>query len=179
MVGYAVTARIRCSAPPPDGQLYADRTDWWNHILTIPAPRVVVIQDVDPHPGTGGFIGEIHANVLKALGCVGAITNGSVRDLPAVEALGFQLFAAQPAVSHAYVHIIDFGHPVEVAGLNISPGDLLHGDRHGVLSVPLDVAPKIPAAAAELTEQERRVIEICRSENFSPERLRDAVHGIF
>src|SRR5262245_5419118 len=80
MVGYAVTATVRSSNPPPDRHDYMDRTDWWNYILSIPAPRVVVIQDVDQNPGTGSLLGEVHSNILMALRCVGAVTNGAVRD---------------------------------------------------------------------------------------------------
>src|SRR5882724_1479537 len=80
IVGYAVPVKIRCSAPPPNTHVYTERTDWWNYILKIPAPRVVVIEDVDVQPGTGALIGELHANILQALGSVGAITNGVVRD---------------------------------------------------------------------------------------------------
>src|SRR4051812_38589427 len=64
VAGYAVTARIRCSSPPMAGGAYVDRTDWWNHILTIPAPRIVVIEDIDEKPGAGAFLGEVHACIL-------------------------------------------------------------------------------------------------------------------
>jgi regulator of RNase E activity RraA len=152
-----------------------DRTDWWNYILSIPAPRVVVIQDVDEKPGTGSLLGEMHSNILMALKCVGAITNGAVRDLHAVESMGFQLFAGNVAVSHSYVHIIEVGAPVEVGGLKITPGELLHGDCHGVLSIPLEIATEIPAVAARIIARERKLIGLCRSPQFSPERLREAV----
>lgn len=135
LVGYAVTVRIRCSNPPMRGHGYPDRTDWWNSLLKTPSPRVVVIQDMDERPGTGSFLGEVHAGILRALGCAGAITNGTIRDLPAIEKTGFHLFASGLAVSHAYAHIIDFDHPVEIGGLAVKPGDLLHADVHGVLSV--------------------------------------------
>lgn len=179
VLGYAATVRIRCSNPRKDGHAYIDRTDWWNYLLTIPAPRVVVIQDVDEVPGTGGFIGEVHANILKALGASGVVTNGTVRDLPEIEFLGLPVFAAGLAVSHAYAHIVDFGTPVEIGGLAIKPGDLLHADLHGVLSVPLEIAAEIPAAAATLLERERRVIELCHATDFSLEKLRAAVTGVF
>ena len=179
MVGYAVTLHIRCSAPPPVGHPYQDRTDWWQHILKQPAPRVVVIQDVDDFRGTGTFIGEIHANILRAHGCVGVVTDGAVRDVPAVEPLGFHLFADSVSASHAYAHIVDVGLPVEVGGLVIRPGDLLHGDFHGVLSVPQEIAVQLPAAAAAIIEQERKVIALCQPGTFSPEKLRDAIRGIY
>jgi 4-hydroxy-4-methyl-2-oxoglutarate aldolase len=179
VVGNAVTARIRCSSPPMTGGDYVDRTDWWDHILTIPGPRIVVIEDVDLTPGAGAFLGEVHACILQALGCVAAITNGSVRDLPAITASGFKLFASHVSVSHAYVHIVEFGTPVKIGGLEVRPGDLLHADCHGVLSVPDDIAAAIPQTAAALTKHERRVLDLCRAGNVTVEKLRDAVQGIF
>lgn len=175
LVGYAATVKIRASNPPPDGQDYLDRTDWWNYILATPAPRIVVVQDLDSKPGRGTFLGEVHVNILRALGCVGAVTNGAVRDLPAVESTGFHFFAGGVSVSHAYVHIVEIGTPVEVGRLTINPGDLLHADRHGVLSVPQKIAAGIPAAAAKLFAKERRLIALCRSNIFSLEKLRAAV----
>ena len=88
VAGYAVTARIRTSTPPPVGHVYYDRTDWWNYIATVPAPRFVVVQDIDDRPGLGAFLGEVHANILRALGCAAYLTNGAVRDLPAVASDG-------------------------------------------------------------------------------------------
>jgi 4-hydroxy-4-methyl-2-oxoglutarate aldolase len=178
LVGHAVTVRIHCSRPPMRGRAYEDRTDWWNYILTIPEPRVVVIEDVDTRPGTGTFLGEVHANILKALGCVGGITNGVVRDVPAIEEMGFQLFAGGMAASHAYAHIVDFGHPVEIAGLPIHPGDLLHGDMHGIVCIPPEHAVGVPDAVARIRAHERRLIDLCRSPEFSLERLRHAVTSL-
>jgi regulator of RNase E activity RraA len=175
MVAHAVTVRIHCSRPPMRGGTYEDRTDWWNYILTIPAPRVVVIEDVDSCPGTGTFVGEVHANILKALGCVGAVTNGVVRDVPAIEEMGFQLFAEGMAVSHAYAHIVDFGQPVEIAGLGVTAGDLLHADMHGVLCIPADLAAQVPPTVEKIRSHERQLIDLCRSPEFSLEKLRDAV----
>ena len=175
MVGHAVTARVRTSEPPMEGLRYFDRTDWWNYVLTIPSPRIVVVEDTDAHPGLGSFIGELHANILLAQGCTGVVTNGAVRDLPAVRAAGFQMFAGNVSVSHAYAHIYEFGHPVEVGRMKVQPGDLLHGDLHGVQTVPMEIAAKIPAVAQEMIEQEQKLIALCRSKNFTIERLREAL----
>ena len=95
-VGHAVTARIRCSTPPPVGYQYTDRTDWWHYIATVPSPRFVVVEDVDESPGLGGFVGELHATILRALDCVGYATNGAVRDADAVRArVGLSMFASR------------------------------------------------------------------------------------
>lgn len=160
------------------GGFYHDRTGWWNSILELPAPRVVVLQDLDQPPGIGAFIGDMHAAILKALGCAAYVTNGAVRELPHVRDLGLHLFAGNVAVSHAYAHVFDFGSPVNVGGLEVNPGDLLLGDLHGVLNVPKQIAAEIPAVAERLQQGERRVIEFCRSREFSVEKLRTMIDRV-
>jgi regulator of RNase E activity RraA len=145
--------------------------DWWSYVLTIPAPRFIVLQDADHVPGVGALVGDIHANIFSALGCVAFVTNGAVRDLPGIEATGLQIFAHSLAVSHAYAHVTDFGEPVEVAGLLVKPGDLLHGDEHGVHSIPASIAGDIPKVAAEIADAEKQFTEFCRSPGFSVEKL--------
>jgi 4-hydroxy-4-methyl-2-oxoglutarate aldolase len=178
MVGYAATARIRTSDPPMEGHGYSyERTDWWKHILSIPAPRVVAIEDLDDRPGLGALVGEVNANILLALGCTGLVTNGAVRDLNEVQSTGFQMFAGHVSVSHAYAHITDFGGPVTIGGLVIRPGDLVHGDRNGVQTVPLEVASKVPAVAHKILLRRQRLIATCRSKGFSIDVLRDAIEA--
>ena len=175
MAGYAATVQIRTSDPPMEGHGYFYRLDWLDHVMSIPPPRVVVIEDLDQDPGRGSFIGEIHANILLALECAGVVTSGGVRDVPAVRALNFQMFARNVSVSHAYSHIFDFGKPVEVGQLEVRPGDLLFGDRHGVLTIPLEIASKIPGVARKTAEEEQEIIKLCRSGDFTMKKLRDAV----
>jgi 4-hydroxy-4-methyl-2-oxoglutarate aldolase len=171
IVGYAATGRIRTTSPPMTQRCYHDRMDWWSYVASLPKPRILVVQDADAKPGLGAFVGEIHAAIGLALECVGCVTNGAVRDLPAVKAMGFQLFAGNVSVSHAYAHIIDFSEPVEIGGLKIRSGDLLLGDRHGVLNIPLEIAAKIPAEASTILAEERELTEFCRSPEFSLEDL--------
>ena len=171
MVGYAATARLRSGEPPMVGGTFRDRADFWNSILEIPAPRVLVLEDMDKPPGRGAFVGDMHAAILKALGCIGYLTNGAVRELPALRTMGIQLFAGSVAVSHAYAHIFDIGAKVKVGGMEVRPGELLHGDRHGVLTVPAQIGARIPGAAAELQRAERKVIDFCRSSAFSVAKL--------
>ena len=175
MVGYAVTGCLRTATAPISGKFYYDRMDWWEYVASMPQPRVVVLQDVDHERGVGAIFGEIHAHICRSLGCVGYVTNGAVRDIKALEAMGFYVFAQTVAVSHAYSHIIEFGEPVEIGGLKIKPGDLLHGDRHGVHSVPLSIAAEVPRVAAELQARERRFIDFLRSPEFSLDALRSEI----
>jgi 4-hydroxy-4-methyl-2-oxoglutarate aldolase len=171
MAGYAATARIRTASPPMSHRCYYDRMDWWNYVASVPEPRVLVLQDADHNPGLGAFVGEIHAAIGVALNCVGCVTNGAVRDLQAVEAMGFQMYANHTSVSHAYAHIVDFGEPVEIDSLKISSGDLLHGDRHGVVNIPLSIANQVPKVAAKIKADELSLIEFCRSPSFSLQEL--------
>jgi len=175
MVGYAATIKIRGSAPAFAGPAYREGTDWWDYVLSLPAPRVVVVQDVAEKPGLGSLIGAVHMNVLRTLHCIGAVTNGAVRNIPVAEKAGFHLFAGSVSVSHAYVHIIEFGQPVEIGGLKIQSGDLLHGDLHGVQSIPLDIAAQIPRVAADIIAREQEIISLCHAKDSSLEKLRAAI----
>jgi 4-hydroxy-4-methyl-2-oxoglutarate aldolase len=178
LVGYAATVRIRTAEPPMEGDSYYYRLDWLEHVLSVPQPRVLVMEDLDPQPGLGSFLGDVHINVLGALGCIGVVTNGAVRNLPAARERHFQMFAGNLAVSHAFAHVFDFGGPVRVGNLAVRPGDLLHGDRHGIQTVPLEIAPKIPEVAREMIADEQRIIEICQSKGFTLEKLRSEVSAL-
>jgi regulator of RNase E activity RraA len=174
-LGYAVTATIRTSEQPVTGGWYYDRLEWWAGFQAVPAPRVLVLQDIDRVPGFAAFVGEVHANIAAALDCVACVTNGAVRDVPAIEALGFQLFAGGIAPSHAYAHVVEWGLPVEIGGLTIQQGDLLHGDCHGIQTIPVSIAPEVPAMVQRLRQEERELIDLCRSPDFSI----DALSGAF
>jgi 4-hydroxy-4-methyl-2-oxoglutarate aldolase len=175
MLGYAATLKIRGSAPPTADGMYPEGTAWWDYLVSVPAPRIVVLEDASTRPGLGSFIGCVHMNILRALHCVGVVTNGSVRDLPAAESAGFHFFASSVAVSHAYTHMVEIGKPVQVGGLKVQSGDLLHGDLHGVQSIPLDIAAQVPTVAARIIAREQALIALCRSQEFSLEKLRVAV----
>jgi 4-hydroxy-4-methyl-2-oxoglutarate aldolase len=168
VVGYAVTARIRAAGQADE---LPRTTDLWRQALEIPEPRIVVIEDLDERPGVGSFWGEVNANVFRALGCRGVITNGGVRDLAEMEALGFHTFSSVLSVSHAYVRVVEVGIPVRVGGLTIHPGDLLHGDCHGVVLVPTEIAARIPDAVRAVEAEERRFIDFLQSPTFTAEKL--------
>jgi len=134
-----------------------------------------VIQDMDPHSGLGSAFGEIHAAILKAFQCEGAITNGAVRDVDKIAKLPFPAFAGAISLSHAYNHMVGYGSPVEIFGLHVEYGSLLYADIHGVISIPAEIAPELPRVAAEIRAKERRIVDICQSPDFTPERLREVI----
>lgn len=168
MVGYAVTVKIQSMAPSGTA---IHPSVHWQDVMKVPAPRVVVVEDLDEPSGLGSLWGEVNANMHKAMGCVGCVTNGSVRDLDEVEPLGFHFFARHIAVSHAYVRIVEVGTPVRVGGLTVRPGDLLHGDKHGVTNVPLELAARIPEGVKVVDTMERQIINYSQSPDFTVEGL--------
>ena len=175
IVGFAATCRVKAGNPPMTGGHFFERTDWWDAIQVLPTPRIAVIQDVDPEPSPGACVGEVHAAILQAFECEGVITNGAVRNLPAVAEMGFRMFARHVAVSHAYMHLVNWGGEVEIFGLKIRAGDLLCADCHGVIKVPLEIAADLPKVAARIHARRRRIVDLCLSPGFSADKLRDAV----
>jgi regulator of RNase E activity RraA len=168
MVGYAATATIRSR-----GMGTADVQPLYEHVLAIPAPRVVVVGDLDEPHGHGAMWGEVNASVFTALGCVGTVTDGCVRDLDEVRAIGFHFFAGGVGVSHAYQRLVSAGEPVRVGGLVVNPGDLLHADKHGVLLIPREIAADLPAAADAVIEREQSLLRWVRSDEFDATRIRE------
>ena len=171
MVGYACTATMMADQPPAERDRGAAEAHWDN-ILKTPAPRVAVIHDLDQPRCIGSLWGEVNANIHRALGCLGVVTDGGVRDLDEVKELGFHFFAADVIPSHAYVHIVDSGLPVKVGGLVVNNGDLIHADKHGVVVVPQEIAREVPRACQEVEDRERRIINFCKSPAFNIEALK-------
>jgi 4-hydroxy-4-methyl-2-oxoglutarate aldolase len=169
MVGYAITARFAADQTPQNA---ASRYELWKFIMETPAPRIMVMQDLDTPPGMGAYFGEVQSTIHTRLGCVGVVTNGHVRDLDEVHPMGFHYFAGGVCVSHAYVHLVEFGSPVEVGGVTVKSGDLIHADKHGVLIVPEQIVAQIPAAVAQVSEREQRIMGVCKSPDFSLDKLK-------
>ena len=171
IVGYACTATMLADLPAIEKDRNAIQAHWDN-ILRTPEPRIAVIHDLDQPRCIGSLWGEVNANMHRALGCLGVVTDGGVRDLDEVHELGFHFFAADVIPSHAYVHIVDSGNPVKVGGLLVNNGDLIHADKHGVVVIPHEVAREVPAACQKVEDRERRVINFCKSPDFDAEALK-------
>ena len=178
MIGYAVTGIIRAEAPPSD-HMNVSRVEWVDEILKIPAPRVIVLQDLDwPNP-IGSFWGEVQANIHGALECVGTVTNGGVRDLDEMQEKNFFAFASAILVSHAYVHITDVNVPVNIGGLEIKPGDIIQGDKHGVIKIPPEIAGELPDAVRRVEEREQILISLANQPDFTSEKLKDLLGKMY
>jgi len=177
IVGYARTVTIR--ATTASGLSAAEqqkrRIAYYEYVGTGYGPRISVIQDIDgADVGFGAFWGEVQSSVHKALGCLGVVTDGSIRDITQW-APGFQALAGSIGPSHAYVHADSFGGEVRVAGMSVRSDDLIHADCHGAVVIPLDVAAKVPAAADLCGRRETPILEIARSPSFTLEKLKEAL----
>jgi len=171
MVGFARTARI-CASRPSDRDPAAQREltlAYYRHVAEPPQPTITVIEDIDREP-VGAWWGEVHTHVHRGLGSLGVITDGTVRDLDQV-ADGFQVLARGVGPSHAHVHVVDMGGCVTVAGMTVSPGDLVHADRHGALVIPLDAAPRLAEAARGVMKGENVLIEASKQPDFGIAKL--------
>jgi regulator of RNase E activity RraA len=176
MVGFAKTVTMRARDKVSGPSYMAKRMDYLDYVAAEPQPGIAIIEDKDEPAGYGAFWGEVQTNVHKALGCLGTITNGSVRDIPQV-AEGFQMLAGSISPSHAYVHVVDFGIPVTIHGMAVNSGDLIHADRHGAVIVPIDQIDAMKLALDDLNKQEARIIAAARAPGATAETIKAAFRG--
>jgi regulator of RNase E activity RraA len=177
VVGYARTAMIRSREPygRSKDEARRQRIAYYEYMATPPHPTIAVIQDVDgPDLGFGAFWGEVQTHLHQALGVIGTVTDGCVRDLDAM-AKGFFVLAGSVMPSHAHVELVDFGGTVSVHGMVTHHGDLVHADRHGAVIIPHAVAKKVPAAAQLLARREKVLLDAAKRPGFSVEDLRRAL----
>lgn len=173
MVGYASTATFRSASK--QGKVSYTRLD--QQIATFAGasfPTVVVFQDLDD-PVAGATFGEIMCTTYQKFGAVGIITSGAGRDLDQVEALGFPAFTSGTICSHGYSHIPAIQVPVQVGGMTVLPGDLLHGDRNGVAKIPLEIASEISEACEVFMQAEAIVLDYLKKEFVTPKGLTERV----
>lgn len=162
MVGFATTATFRAGAPPRGGDTYMGLGTQVEKLAAIPGPKVVVFQDLDDPPVAATF-GEVMATTYKAFGCVGLITSGAGRDLDQVEPLKFPCFTSGTICSHGYTQIVELEVPVRVGGVWVNPGDLLHGDRNGVTTIPHELAELVVEGCAGYMDAEAVVLNYLKS----------------
>lgn len=182
IVGYARTARIAACAPSarPAEAVRQTRLDYYRYVAPSRSGpdglAIVVMQDVDDRPGTGSFWGEVNSAVHQGLGLAGVLTNGSVRDLGDLSPT-FPILAGSIGPSHAHVHVEDFGQPVEVFGLRVAHGMLLHADRHGAVVIPPEHLQALPACIDLVRRREAPLIAAARSGRFGIAELEQALRA--
>ena len=165
IVGFAKTVTFKAKDAVPLGQAgyMQKRLDYLDYVADAPQPGIMIMEDLDgEHVGYGAFWGEVQSNIHKALGCLGVVTNGSIRDIPMI-APGFQMLAGSIVPSHAYVHVVDFGIDVNVHGMAVRNGDLVHADRHGAIVVPPDKIDAMQAALDGLNAREAKIIAAAKA----------------
>ena len=174
--GFARTATIRAAAPSPktSEQMVAERAAYYEYVAAEPAPTIVVIQDIDSPPGVGAFWGEVQTNIHKGLGVLGAVTNGSFRDVPD-SARGFNLVGGKVGPSHAFVHLVDIDCQVTVFGLTVNTNDIIHVDQHGAVLIPPAAVKQIPAVVGLISRREAIILEASKSANFTVAKLKTAM----
>jgi len=175
LVGYARTAAIRATTPPEESAdaLKSCRARYYEYLADSPRPTIAAVQDLDATPGFGAFWGEVNTAVHRGLGCVGGVTNGSMRDLDDC-APGFQLLAGKVGPSHAHVHIVDFGSPVTIFGMRVLHDDIIHADRHGAVIIPASAVKELPVAIKLLVRREAVILKAARDADFDIEKLKKA-----
>jgi regulator of RNase E activity RraA len=136
MVGYAVTVVIEPSNASHRQSNPKAGVEYRRYVASVPGPKIVIVQDLDKPNPVGAFWGEVNANAHRALGCVGTITDGAIRDVDEMTNAGFKALARRLCVGHGFTTPIRWGCDVEVFGTKVSPGDLIHADKHGFLVLP-------------------------------------------
>ncbi len=177
MVGYAVTVTFE----PSNSEHPKASPDAWveyrRYVASVPGPKIVVAQDLDKPRCHGAFWGEVNSNAHRALGCVGTITDGAIRDLDEMTAAGFKALARRLCVGHAHSHPVRWNCPIEVFGRRIEPGQLIHADKHGFLAIPFGEEKHLLEAARFMDSLEcRTLIEAARSGSGKP--LSDVIDAL-
>ena len=163
MIGYAITVVIEPSNPAHRAVNPGAGAEYRRYVASIPGPKIVIVQDLDQPRVIGSFWGEVNSNVHRALGCVGTIIDGAIRDVDEMTNAGFKALARRLCVGHAHVHPVRWNCEVEVFGRSIRPGDLIHADKHGFIVIPPEDQPRLLEAARFMDSNEcNTVIPVAR-----------------
>ncbi len=172
MVGFARTARFissEAALDPPD-VIRARRFDYYRYVASSPGPTIAVMEDCGLRPGFGCIWGGLNVAIHKGLGVQGAITNGAIRDLGEL-APDFQLLGGNVCPGAGFAHLLDFDRTVNVFGLEIRPGDLIHADRHGAVIIPTALVPRLAEGIDLLLRRERVLLDAAEKKGFDYDAL--------
>jgi len=171
MCGYAVTAQVETVSrmSPTDRGVFVDL---FEAVHASPKPAVVVLQEIGANPELAAHCGEVMATIFTRLGAIGLVSDSAVRDLPEVRAIGLHYFARGAVASHGHFHIVRVGVPVQINGFVVKPGDVLHGDENGLISIPDCSLEDLTGAVESVRAREKKLMEFVRGESFTIEALR-------
>lgn len=173
IIGYAKTASVRCASPSDAKEQREKRFAYYDYIASGPRPVIAVVQDIDHRVGLGAFWGEVNTNIHWGLGCIGAVTNGSMRDLDAM-CPQFQCLAGTLSPSHSFIHLVDHGRPVDIYGMVVADGDIVHADMHGAVVFKLAELEQLPAAVDLMARREKVLLDAAKAPGFGIAALREA-----
>lgn len=165
LCGWAVTAQVETITESSETEPSAFPA-LFRAVAASPKPVVVAYQEIGARPEYAAHTGEVISSVLKRLGAAGLVTDGAVRDVPEVRALGFHYFARGSAVSHGNFRVVRVGVPIQLMGMTIRSGDLLHGDENGLLQVPHSDLEGLRAAVEEVRSKEAPLLDYIRGPQF-------------
>jgi regulator of RNase E activity RraA len=174
IVGYARTAMIRSAHGFDPAVRRQKQIAYYENLARGPHPTIAVVQDIDHEPGLGAFWGEVNTHIHRGLGCHGAITNGSMRDLDAMQP-EFQCLSGSLSPSHAFVHVVEVGVRVDVFGMAVDDGDIVHADRHGAVRIPQEALAGLPDAIDLMARRERVILDAARAPGFDAAKLKAAL----
>lgn len=173
VVGVARVGAIHANAPSRSDTV-PDRASWYEYVSASDLPTIVVLEDRDSISGVGAFWGEVNSLVHKTLGSVGCVTNGSFRDVGAI-AEGFQILGSHVGPSHAHVHVVEYGKPIEVCGMCVHHNDIVHADFQGAVVIPADCVRRLSDAVALVMRRERVILDVCQAPDFTLDKLKIAM----
>ena len=174
LVGYAVTCVFSTDADDARGR--RENVDYWNFLHHLPGPKVVIALDASAQAASGSTFGRLNANIHRALGCRGVITNGGVRDIDDFQKLGLHVFSSHLTTRHGNPHFISFGKPVTLHGATFKTGEVVCADEHGVITIPSEALPHIAGAVDEIERRLSPVLAYCRSTGFDAAGLDEAIN---
>jgi regulator of RNase E activity RraA len=137
----------------------------------MPVPVVIVGKDVGPRPFHGCHFGDGMANVAKRLGAIGLVTDGGVRDIETVRSMGFHLFAAGAVPAHGNFGLDETMVPVEVSGVLVNHGDVVHADLNGVVVFPVELADFVIEESKNVHKKEAAQFEWVNSNLFNLDEM--------
>ncbi len=177
-IGYARTAAIRTT--PAHGEtpavLQARRLAYYDYINAGDSPKICVHQDLDGEAGIAACWGDVMANLHLGMGCVGVVTDGAFRDIPGMPA-GIMMLARGEKPSHGELHTVTFGEPVQIDGMIVCDGDLVHMDRNGAVVVPHGLAARVPEAIGQVVAKEAALIKAAQERPFNYAKVRGMMGG--